>query len=305
MSNSEYPLVSIMIPTYNQSQFITEAVASALRIDYPNLEVVVTDDCSTDDTQHVLQQMDGIERFRYVRNTQNLGRVGNYHNTVHNVAKGDWCINLDGDDYYTSESFISDAISLIQSLEPHNIVAYCYAHTNLDLIKKIIPYTEIDENRILVEGRDYFLNYFKYGGFSHMDVLYNRCAGTNIDLYTLPYQASDFHALVRIFLLGDIVLDRRNSGHWRVHGNNTTILEVEDKLRQASLTFDAIQSFAKDYCKYAELMQWREGMDKMSYRDYVCTYIYSKRDFKALKLLLKNISFKRWYLSCCKRFILG
>ena len=305
MNKSELPIVSVMIPTYNQSQFITEAVASALRIGYPNLEVVVTDDCSTDDTQHVLQQMDGIDRVRYVRNTQNLGRVGNYHNTVHNVAKGDWCINLDGDDYYTSESFISDAMSLIQSLEPHNIVAYCYSHLQLDSIKKVIPYKELDENRILVSGKDYFLNYAKYGGFSHMSILYNRNVGTSIDLYTLPYQASDFHALVRIFLMGDIILDRRKVGYWRVHGNNTTILEVDDKLRQIGLTYDAIQSFAKDYFSDAELKRWRAEMDRGAYFDYVSTYVWYNRNFKAFKLLVKNVCLKRWYLRICKKFLLG
>lgn len=42
------PRVSIAIPTYNQAQFIGQAVSSALMQDYPNLEVIVVDDASTD-----------------------------------------------------------------------------------------------------------------------------------------------------------------------------------------------------------------------------------------------------------------
>lgn len=48
------PLFTIMIPTYNQEEFIIEAVNSALMQDYKNIEVIVSDDCSQDSTKPTL-----------------------------------------------------------------------------------------------------------------------------------------------------------------------------------------------------------------------------------------------------------
>jgi len=80
--------VTIMIPTYNQSAFILNAINSALDQNYPNLEVIVGDDASTDTTSEILKTIDD-SRLKIVRNTFNLGRVGNYRNLLYNHASGD------------------------------------------------------------------------------------------------------------------------------------------------------------------------------------------------------------------------
>ncbi|WP_179335370.1 glycosyltransferase family 2 protein [Winogradskyella costae] len=50
MKNSNFPLVSICIPTFNGAKFIAEAMQSAIDQDYPNLEIIISDDASKDDT---------------------------------------------------------------------------------------------------------------------------------------------------------------------------------------------------------------------------------------------------------------
>lgn len=305
MNDKYLPLVSIMIPTYNQEEYIAEAIESALAQDYPNLEIIVADDCSTDQTGPIAMRYTHDSRLIYHRNQKNLGRVGNYHNTAHNVATGDWAVNLDGDDYYTSKTFVNDAISTICQLKEDNVVAYCYRHCNLEQITALIPFRPIDENRILVSGKDYFLNYYRIGGFGHPNILFRRDLGVKIGLYTLPHQACDFHSLIRIFLLGNIILDKRVIAHWRVHGSNTTIKEVDDKQHQAMLTFDAIEEFARDHVSPTELEIWRKNMDSASYLDYIRTYVSVHRNFKAVKLLLSRPHMKYWYFRCWSKIILG
>jgi glycosyltransferase involved in cell wall biosynthesis len=56
MQNLIFPLVSIAIVTYNQKVFLRECINSCLQQDYPNFEIVVADDCSTDGTQEMLQE---------------------------------------------------------------------------------------------------------------------------------------------------------------------------------------------------------------------------------------------------------
>lgn len=301
---NNYPLVSIMIPTYNQQDYIAEAIESALAQDYENLEVVLTDDCSSDATGKIAGRFTSDPRFRYVRNENNLGRVGNYHHTAHNVARGEWIVNLDGDDYYTSSSFVREAMEAIINLNNQNIVAYCYRH-NIDKIESLVGSERINGHCVKISGKDYFLNYYRIGSFGHPNIIYRRDIGLKIGMYLLPYQACDFHSIIRIILLGDILLDNRDIAYWRVHGGNCSVVELENKQKHAMLTFDAIQDFAKDYCSDAELLEWRHNMNKSSYRDYVIAYTTYIRSRKALSLLMKNFRFKYVYFRLLCKQVLG
>lgn len=294
LQGSRYPKVTIMIPAYNQEEYIGEAIESALSQDYPNLEILISDDCSKDGTPSVIKNYSNDSRVKVVINDHNLGRAANYHKTAHDVASGDWLINLDGDDFFISRDFISNAIKEIKKCPSPNVVAYCYAHP-VHQLKKWLPYTNISEDAILINGRDYFINYYSIGSFGHPNILYKREIGLRIGMYTLPYQASDFHTLMRIFLNGNVILDRRKVSYWRIHGKNTTILEVDDKWRQAQLTFDSLQQFAVPYFDREELRAWRQNMDKVAFKDYIRTRIRCRKDLKSLWLLISRPEFSHQY----------
>lgn len=72
------PLVSICIPAYNNAGYIRDTVTSILNQTYRNLEVIVVDDCSTDDTAAVLSEIKD-PRFRLYTNEKNLGMAGNWN----------------------------------------------------------------------------------------------------------------------------------------------------------------------------------------------------------------------------------
>lgn len=102
MPNSAYqPLVSVMVVTYNQRHLLPETLESVLSQDYPQLEIVVADDASTDDAQSLLrnyaEQHPG--KFRLVLNPQNLGITGN-SNAALNACTGELIAVLGGDDLF-------------------------------------------------------------------------------------------------------------------------------------------------------------------------------------------------------------
>ncbi|MGN0342932.1 MAG: glycosyltransferase family 2 protein [Roseburia sp.] len=72
------PLVSVCIPAYNNADYITETIHSILNQTYENLELVVVDDQSGDDTYAVVAAMTD-PRIRLYRNEQNLGMSGNWN----------------------------------------------------------------------------------------------------------------------------------------------------------------------------------------------------------------------------------
>lgn len=107
----DLPLVSICIPTYNRSSFLREAIASALATDYPNIEVVVSDNASTDDTCNVVEEFND-DRIKYFINKKNIGVFLNIRKVLYEHAKGEYAIYLADDDYYIDETYISKAVEL-------------------------------------------------------------------------------------------------------------------------------------------------------------------------------------------------
>jgi glycosyltransferase involved in cell wall biosynthesis len=90
------PKVSVVIPTYNRAGTIARAVSSVLEQSYQDIEVIVVDDASNDNTEEVVRSF-GDDRIRYVRHAANKGG-GAARNTGIRAAKGEYIAFQDSDD---------------------------------------------------------------------------------------------------------------------------------------------------------------------------------------------------------------
>lgn len=105
--NVSNPLVSIIIPTYNRSKYVGRAIASAQNQLYKNIEIIVIDDGSTDNTAEIIQQFENVHYYY-----KNNGRQASARNAGLKIAKGDFICTLDSDDYW-HPNFLSESISQI------------------------------------------------------------------------------------------------------------------------------------------------------------------------------------------------
>jgi|WetSurMetagenome_2_1015567.scaffolds.fasta_scaffold70401_2 glycosyltransferase involved in cell wall biosynthesis len=98
---NDRPLISFCLFAYNQERFIREAVEGALSQTYSPLEIVLSDDCSTDSTFEIIKEMadcyHGLHRIVLNRNQKNLG-VGSHVNRVMEIAQGVLVVAAAGDD---------------------------------------------------------------------------------------------------------------------------------------------------------------------------------------------------------------
>lgn len=93
-------LVSIITPTYNCGPFIAETILSAQAQTYGDWEMIIVDDCSTDDTQAIVEEfMRNDNRIRYYRNERNSGAALT-RNRALREARGRWIAFLDSDDVW-------------------------------------------------------------------------------------------------------------------------------------------------------------------------------------------------------------
>lgn len=97
----ELPLVSVLFLTYNHQEFIREAIESVLDQDYDNVEIVIGDDCSTDNTWQIVQEYQDKfpEKIKAFRNFKNLGITENC-NEVLKRCTGKYIAFFSGDDLF-------------------------------------------------------------------------------------------------------------------------------------------------------------------------------------------------------------
>lgn len=99
----DYGLVSIVMPTWNCARFIAESINSVLGQSYPNWELLVQDDCSTDSTFDVVEPfLMADKRIKYECNPQNSGAAITRNNALRR-SKGRWIAFLDSDDLWLPE----------------------------------------------------------------------------------------------------------------------------------------------------------------------------------------------------------
>ena len=114
------PLVSIIIPTFDRPRYLQEAIGSALAQTYRNLEVLVFDNGTTEETLSVARQAtQRDDRFRFQRNERNLGMSANF-NALADAARGEFVVAIGDDDRLLPE-FVA---RLVAVMEPAVSVAF-------------------------------------------------------------------------------------------------------------------------------------------------------------------------------------
>lgn len=93
--------VSVIMPVYNGANFIEQAIESVLRQSV-DLELIVINDCSTDNTLDILKKYEGYPNIAVVTNEKNLG-VADSRNKGVKLAKGQYVAFLDADDYWMDD----------------------------------------------------------------------------------------------------------------------------------------------------------------------------------------------------------
>src|SRR5262245_10163897 len=116
------PLVSIGLPVYNEQRFIRETVASLLAQDFEDLELIISDNASTDGTEEICRQFAARDpRVSYERSEVNRGAFVNF-DRVFELAGAKYFMWAGAHDLW-SPSFVSRAVGMLEA-DPQLVLAY-------------------------------------------------------------------------------------------------------------------------------------------------------------------------------------
>lgn len=128
LNESDNALVSIIMPSYNTANYISDSIHSVLNQTYNNWELIIVDDCSTDGTDEIVASFLSDPRIKYFKNETNSGAAVT-RNRALREAKGKWIAFLDSDDLWMPDK-------LKKQIRFMNENGYHFSFTN---------YSEIDD----------------------------------------------------------------------------------------------------------------------------------------------------------------
>ena len=201
--------VAIVIPTYNHSHFLADALASVERQTVPAAEIIVVDDGSTDHPEHVVAQFPGVRFIR--QDNQGLAAA---RNTGLRAASSDKVIFLDADDLLAPDAIESGLACFSNHLDAGFVYG---AHRMVNA--EGMPISKVKFEEI---GRDAFASFLKGNCIGmHATVLYDRqrlvaCGGFNETLR----RCEDYDLYLRLSLKHPVASHPKLVADYRWHGAN-------------------------------------------------------------------------------------
>lgn len=121
MSASQNTLVSVVILNYNNKDFLRACITSALELDWPELEIIVVDNASSDGSPDMVEAEFG-ERTRLIRREHNSPTAG--RNQGFNAARGAYILSLDNDIVLPDKTVVRKAVSIFERLPKVALLAF-------------------------------------------------------------------------------------------------------------------------------------------------------------------------------------
>lgn len=269
------PLVSFCIFSYNQEEFIREAIEGALAQTYSPLEIIISDDCSSDSTfsiiQETIQNYEGPHKIILNRNENNLGSVQHLEFVARNLTKGELIVVAAGDDISLSYR----VETLYKVWEKMERKAYCISS---DFIK----FSELNKGPLVhIQHLNNPEIKFSVDNYSIYKFIRHLMGGSGCTFAYSPEIFKNFSPLTI-----DKIEDRNLAIRAKLLGK---VVHVEEKLVLYRLGYGVVSSWQIHSNSSYYFWQWRGKMSPYVF-DQVIRDIKETKINSLKKFFLKNVA---------------
>lgn len=276
---SNFPLVSVIIPCYNAEKYVESAVRSIMNQTYKNLEIIITDDCSTDGTFAILKKLVAEDsRIKLFKNETNL-KIAKTLNNMIQFANGKYIARMDADDI----SLPGRVEKQVDFLEANPDIAFC--GTNAFFINENNKRTGKTSLPITFEDNKFFLQF--YSTFFHPTVVI-RSEIYKQNLYDADFlYAEDYELWARMIFqenLKGVNLSERLF-EYRVFNGQSSSVHQEKQIYASARIFDKYRIVSSENTEFHKNLFFTHKCEK------------SKDEGNYAKIILNEVSKKKFNFS--------
>lgn len=215
------PLFSILIANYNNGKYIAECLDSVLNQDYPNIEIILVDDSSTDESLAIIQPyLKKYPNLKFFKNETNLG-VGYAKKRCIDEANGVFLGIVDADDkieLHAVSAMAAEHVTHPNASLIYSNLYYCDSSLNVTGLKKIkqVPLKQYD-----FFNQDGYISHFT----TFKKAAYLKTKGINTNLK----RADDQDLFCSLYDVGDAILIDKPLYYYRIHKDGVSSMDNADK----------------------------------------------------------------------------
>jgi glycosyltransferase involved in cell wall biosynthesis len=222
------PKVSVCIPNYNYDRFIGQAIQSVLDQTFADFELIIVDDCSTDNSVPVIKSFSD-ERVKFYQNEKNIGRVKNINKCL-SLASGEYVTLLPSDDIYLPTS-LEKRVEILDSNPAVGLVYSSAGVIDEDgvVIKEYCPYSQ----DYIRKGEEEFKRLIFANHISVLTAMVRRECYTSLGVFNEAVTGgADWEMWLRISLNNyDIAFITEVLAYDRMHSGNVSTYHFLTNLR--------------------------------------------------------------------------
>jgi len=271
------PIVSVIIATYNRAKTLGRAIDSVLEQSYKNLELIIVDDGSTDQTKNVVQQYLKDTRVKYIYQENRGSNVYSMNKGIVN-AKGKYIAILDDDDIWLSKYKIEKQAEFLEKNEGYVLVgtgAIKAREDGKEIVRYLLPEKDEDiRKKILTSSM-----------FVHVSVLFRKAAWEKVGGYDNKFGgAADWDLWMKLGTIGKLYNIQEFFVKYTGHqiDNPSYVEKNHKKIEWLKINLELKKKHAKNYPHYIKgiIFSWLGYFYSfLPFRHKLWSYIFKLRSY--------------------------
>lgn len=218
------PIVSVIIPNYNHARYLDQRIQTVLGQTYQNFEVIILDDCSTDNSLEVIAKYkDNPHVSQVVVNKQNSGSTFKQWDKGIHLAKGDVIWIAESDDYCELNMLEELVKAMINN--PKVVIAACNSEWVNESGKSLWRYCSLENSIEIFDGKDFIIKRMSYDDDipNASAVVFSKQSALKISRDYVTYKAAgDRLFWILMCETGNVIRVNQYLNHFRQHNNKVS-----------------------------------------------------------------------------------
>ncbi|GEO04026.1 hypothetical protein AAE02nite_16900 [Adhaeribacter aerolatus] len=268
---SKIPAVSVLVPTYNNAQFLDETIQSVLNQSFPDFELIIVDNQSTDNTQEVVEAYLTDSRVKYYKNASNLGMVGNWNKCLE-YAQGTYIKYLCSDDKFHPD-LLQKFVAVMEQYPQVAIVSSYREYFGQKRFKpELPPFTGLRPGKEII-----YKSLQDWNWIGEPTTVMFRRSGLQVGQFKTDYKYfPDWDMWLRLLTTGDCYMIPETLSYFRLHPNQVTALVMQN-----------LSNIFEEYYLFKAIKEQNEY--KINFQEFDIDALIKKKAFKCTRAIYRLI----------------